>query len=91
MSADTEHLRDGAPSGRLVHGPRPPMSAAERLGAVLAHHLLVYRRTWKGSLIGRFLSPLFFLLAMDVLTGYRVRVGTPVLAAPAAKPVGARA
>ena len=45
------------------------MSAAERLGAVLAHHLLVYRRTWKGSLIGRFLSPLFFLLAMGLGLG----------------------
>lgn len=69
MSAATTDHAPGTPSGRLVHGPRPPMSAAERLGAVLGHHLLVYRRTWKGSIIGRFLSPLFFLLAMGLGLG----------------------
>ncbi len=58
-----------AGSGRLAAGPRRPMSPAERVGAVAGHHLLVYRRTWKGSLIGRFLSPLFFLLAMGLGLG----------------------
>jgi lipooligosaccharide transport system permease protein len=56
-------------SGRLVHGPRPALSRTERLGAVMGYHLLVYGRTWKGSIIGRFLSPLFFLLSMGLGLG----------------------
>lgn len=70
MSASaTDHLSATTPSGRLVPGPRAPLPAAERLGAVMAHHLTVYRRTWKGSIIGRFLSPLFFLLSMGLGLG----------------------
>lgn len=56
-------------SGRLVHGPRPALGVAERVGVVVEYHLLVYGRTWKGSIIGRFLSPLFFLLAMGLGLG----------------------
>ena len=59
----------GAPSGRLGFGPRRPTSTAERLAGVMAHHFLVYRRTWRGSIIGRFLSPLFFLLSMGLGLG----------------------
>jgi lipooligosaccharide transport system permease protein len=62
-------LTAATPSGRLGAGPRRPMSTAERLGAVMNHHVLVYRRTWRGSIIGRFLSPLFFLLAMGLGLG----------------------
>ena len=58
-----------APSGRLGPGPRRPTSRGEPLGAVMAHHLYVYRRTWKGSVIGRFVSPLFFLLSMGLGLG----------------------
>ena len=71
----TDHHSATTPSGRLVPGPRAPMSAAERLGAVMAHHLTVYRRTWKGSIIGRFLSPLFFLLSMGLGLGTLVDAG----------------
>ena len=69
-------LHPEAPS-RAAHGPRPPLSTAERLLAVFAYFLTVYRRTWRGSIIGRFLSPLFFLLAMGVGLGSLVndRVG----------------
>ena len=35
----------------------------------MSHHVVVYRRTWKGSIIGRFLSPLFFLLSMGLGLG----------------------
>lgn len=56
-------------SGRLVAGPRRPMSVVERVGAVMEHHLTVYRRTWRGSIISRFLMPLFFLLAMGLGLG----------------------
>lgn len=58
-----------APSGRLARGPRRPMGSAERLLAVAEHHLTVYRRTWRGSIVGRFVSPLFFLLAMGLGLG----------------------
>ena len=63
MSAPTTgHPSPSSASGRLTTGERRPLSAPERLGAVMSHHVVVYRRTWKGSIIGRFLSPLFFLL-----------------------------
>ncbi len=69
MAATTDHLTDATPSGRLTPGPRRPLSAGERLAAVMAHHLTVYRRTWRGSIISRFLSPLFFLLSMGLGLG----------------------
>src|ERR1700732_1309409 len=37
------------------------MTAALR---VLEHHLIVYRRTWKGSVFMSFVSPILFLAAM---------------------------
>lgn len=62
---------------RADHGIRPPLSATERALAVFTYFLTVYRRTWRGSIIGRFLSPLFFLLAMGIGLGSLVddRVG----------------
>jgi lipooligosaccharide transport system permease protein len=36
---------------------------------VLEHHLLVYRRTWRGTIFTTFLSPVLFLLAMGVGLG----------------------
>ena len=66
----------GLPS-RAAPGIRPPLSATERVLAVFTYFLTVYRRTWRGSIIGRFLSPLFFLLAMGIGLGSLVddRVG----------------
>ena len=54
---------------RAAHGVRAPMSGAERLLAVLGYHATVYRRTWRGSVITRVLSPVLFLLAMGVGLG----------------------
>lgn len=54
---------------RSAHGPRPPLSAWERMKAVLGYFGASYRRTWRGTIIGRFLSPLFFLLAMGLGLG----------------------
>ena len=62
-------VSSGPPSGRLGFGVRRPTSTVERVRAVMAHHFLVYRRTWRGSIIGRFLSPLFFLLSMGLGLG----------------------
>lgn len=54
---------------RAGHGVRPPLSAAERVLAVFGYHAMVYRRTWRASVISRLLSPLLFLLAMGVGLG----------------------
>ena len=37
--------------------------------------LIVYRRTWKGSVVGSFANPLFYVLAMGVLLGGYVSGG----------------
>ncbi|WP_162257547.1 ABC transporter permease [Phycicoccus sp. Soil802] len=68
---------DAGVRSRARPGPRQPLSTAERMLAVFSYFLTVYRRTWRGSIIGRFLSPLFFLLAMGVGLGSLVndRVG----------------
>jgi lipooligosaccharide transport system permease protein len=70
-AAPTAHpsTERSAPSGRLSAGPRAPMSRGERLLGAMGHHLRVYRRTWRGSIISRFLSPLFFLAAMGLGLG----------------------
>jgi lipooligosaccharide transport system permease protein len=62
---------------RAAPGIRQPLSASERVLAVFTYFLTVYKRTWRGSIIGRFLSPLFFLLAMGIGLGSLVdeRVG----------------
>ncbi len=76
MSAPTTgHPSPSSASGRLTTGERRPLSGPERLGAVMSHHVVVYRRTWKGSIIGRFLSPLFFLLSMGLGLGSLVDDG----------------
>jgi lipooligosaccharide transport system permease protein len=58
-----------AAGDRARHGPREPLRASERRLSVFGYLLAVYRRTWRGSIIGRFLSPLFFLLAMGLGLG----------------------
>ncbi len=73
----------------IVVGSRPlaPRPVAERaLGAlggaarVLQRNLLVYRRTWRGSLFGSFLTPLLYLTAMGIGLGSLVaRGGTTML------------
>lgn len=62
-------------SGRLAPGPRPAMSRRERLVAVTGHHLLLYRRTWRATIIERFLAPFLFLLSVGVGVGGLVDAG----------------
>lgn len=50
-------------------GVRPPLRLIERRAAVLGYFATVYRRVWRGSIIGRFLSPLLFLLSMGLGLG----------------------
>lgn len=54
---------------RARHGERPKMALGERWGAVIGYLFVVYRRTWQGSIIGRFLMPLLFLLSMGLGLG----------------------
>lgn len=56
-------------SGRLVPGARRPLSGVERVSAAVGYHHRVYLRTWRGTLIGRFASPLFFLASMGLGLG----------------------
>lgn len=44
---------------------------------VLEHHLMVYRRTWRGGLFTTFLAPVLFLLAMGMGLGTFVDKGNP--------------
>ena len=68
MTQATSH--GPAPTGaRAAHGIRQPMSRLERVLAAFGYHLAVYRRTWRGSVITRVLSPVLFLLSMGIGLG----------------------
>ena len=67
-------------------GPGPPPVVNVLTGAlagaarVLQRNLLVYRRTWRGSLFGSFLTPLLYLTAMGIgLSQLMASGGTDVL------------
>jgi len=49
--------------------PRPVPGRWRRVGAVVDYFWSVYRRTWRGSLIGRFLSPVMFLASIGLGLG----------------------
>lgn len=76
MSAVTHDDAPPPVGARGVAGPRAPLSATERVLAVFGYHLMVYKRTWRGSLISRVLSPVLFLLAMGVGLGSLVNART---------------
>jgi len=63
----------------VIAGGRPaahPVSGALGGAArVLQRNLLVYRRTWRGSVFGSFLTPLLYLTAMGIGLGQLVRSG----------------
>ena len=42
---------------------------------VLEHHLMVYRRTWKGGMFVSFASPILFLAAMGIGLGSLIARG----------------
>jgi lipooligosaccharide transport system permease protein len=54
------------PGGRL--------SVAQGVGRQVDYWWTYYKRTWKGSIVSSFLSPLFYVLAMGVLLGGFVHV-----------------
>lgn len=65
----TTTVRGAPATSRAAHGIRPALSRSERILAVLGYFGTVYKRIWRGSIIGRFLSPLFFLLSMGLGLG----------------------
>jgi len=50
------------------------LSVTEGIGRQVDYWWTVYKRTWKGSIVSSFLSPLFYVLAMGVLLGGFVHV-----------------
>jgi lipooligosaccharide transport system permease protein len=67
-----------------ITAPRPAPSGIGRTGLtgaiggaarLLQRNLLVYRRTWRGSIFGSFLTPLLYLTAMGVGLGQLVGKG----------------
>jgi lipooligosaccharide transport system permease protein len=64
---------------------RPPVagavtSAIAGAARILQRNLLVYRRTWRGSLFGSFLTPLLYLTAMGIgLSQLMARGGSDLL------------
>ena len=69
MALDPPLVAGGALRSRSAPGTRRPMTPAESHLGVLGYFGTVYRRTWRGSIIGRFLSPLLFLLSMGLGLG----------------------
>jgi lipooligosaccharide transport system permease protein len=57
----------GASASTTTHEATPPAPARWR--PVFGSWLTAYRRTWRGSLFGRFLSPLMFLLSIGLGLG----------------------
>jgi lipooligosaccharide transport system permease protein len=55
-------------------GPGGRLTTAEGVVRLFDYWLTVYKRTWKGSIVSSFLSPLFYVLAMGVLLGGFVHV-----------------
>ena len=66
-----------APTGLKRPGVSGALAGAARL---LQRNLLVYRRTWRGSLFGSFLTPLLYLTAMGIgLSSLIARGGSTML------------
>lgn len=49
--------------------PPPPPSPLAGALRLLDYNVIVYKRTWKGSVISSFVSPFLYILAMGVLLG----------------------
>ena len=56
-------------TGDRGHVPQVVMPIGEGVGRQFEYWWTVYRRTWRGTVISSFLSPIFYVLAMGVLLG----------------------
>lgn len=54
---------------RLAPGPRPKMSQGEQLRVLLAYHWVLFKRSFRGALVSRFLLPVLFLASMGLGVG----------------------
>jgi lipooligosaccharide transport system permease protein len=50
-------------------GTPPPSNVVAGASRLFDYWAIVYRRTWKGSVVSSFVTPLFYVLAMGVLLG----------------------
>ncbi len=62
-------LRGRAPRHQPTGDAVPPRRPLDGARAAYAHQVLLYRRTWRGSIFGNFAQPALFLLAMGVGLG----------------------
>jgi lipooligosaccharide transport system permease protein len=60
---------------RTVEAGTAPRTPLEALGRQADYWLIVYRRTWKGSVVSSFVIPVLYVLAMGVLLGRYVDSG----------------
>lgn len=66
MSVQT---RARAAASRLAHGPRRPLGWAERIEVLIAYHWVLFKRSFRGALVSRFLLPVLFLASMGLGVG----------------------
>jgi lipooligosaccharide transport system permease protein len=64
------------PTSSPPPGAPPEVSLGRSMLASYEHQVLLYRRTWRGSIFGSFLQPVMFLLAMGIGLGSFVDRGT---------------
>jgi lipooligosaccharide transport system permease protein len=57
------------PESRLTPGVRRPLTLVERTRGLLGFHWTLLRRTWRGVVFSRFVTPVFFLVAMGMGVG----------------------
>lgn len=69
MSGTERPLPDAASRSRLTPGERAPLTRGERTRGILAFHMTLFRRSWIGGVVSRFLTPVLFLAAMGVGVG----------------------
>ncbi len=60
----------------MLHHPRSPLPSWEMVRRQRAYWLTTYARTWRGSVVSSFVTPLFYVLAMGVLLGGFVDAGS---------------
>lgn len=56
-------------SSRLTHGARPEMGRVEHAQVLLAYHWVLFKRTFAGAVVSRFLLPVLFLASMGLGVG----------------------
>lgn len=66
MSVQT---RASADTSRLTAGARDPLGRAERIEVLIAYHWVLFKRSFRGAMVSRFLLPVLFLASMGLGVG----------------------